>query len=218
MAQLLQFKRRNTGAAGAPTALKSGEPAYNAVDGKLYIGHGDDGNGNATAVNVLADPNAIPSNMATTTYVDGLVGGLTFLNLAGFAESDVAKLDASAFTASPTAPTPSQGDNSTKLCTTAYADTIKADLLGTVPDQLNSMQEVVAEIAANDTAIDAITAAAATKMAKANNLSDLPDAAVARTNLGVGSLATQAADAINVTGGTIGAGVTIAAPIDGGTF
>ena len=36
----LRIKRRLTGAAGAPVSLLSGEPAYNKVDGILYIGDG----------------------------------------------------------------------------------------------------------------------------------------------------------------------------------
>ena len=50
MVATIQIKRRNSGAAGAPASLKSGELAYNAVDDVLYIGRGDDGTGEATSI------------------------------------------------------------------------------------------------------------------------------------------------------------------------
>jgi hypothetical protein len=83
MAILLRFRRRATGgAAGAPSSLKTAEPAYNMTDGKLYVGYGDDGGGNATTIRAFGADNFIvnvPAGgtinqvLAKTSGVDGAV-------------------------------------------------------------------------------------------------------------------------------------------------
>ena len=90
MSNIIRIKRRVSGAAGAPTGLKSAELAYNMADNTVYAGYGDDGSGNATAVKPI--------------------GG----------EGTFAKLDSPTFVGTPTAPTPAGADNSTKLATTAF--------------------------------------------------------------------------------------------------
>ena len=58
-----------------------------------------------------------------------------------------------------------------------------------------------------------VTNSLAGKLAKASNLADLSDVAAARTNLGLGTMATQNAASVAITGGSID-GVSL----DGGTF
>ena len=67
MANTIQFKRRQAGNAGAPAALKSGEVAHNEVDDTLYIGKGDDGAGNATAIVPLAGSGGFVARVGSQT-------------------------------------------------------------------------------------------------------------------------------------------------------
>lgn len=109
MSITVQVKRRVSGAAGAPSGLKSGELAWNQVDGILYAGFGDDGNGNATSIVALAG------------------------------EGYFAPYASPAFTGAPTAPTPTGGDNTTKLATTAFVQNAVAGAGG--GDMLKSVYD-----------------------------------------------------------------------------
>ena len=97
MATIIKFKRRAAGGApGAPSALKSGEPAYNEADETLYVGFGDDGAGNATSVKPVGGGGAFVAKSGAET-----IGGVK------------------TFTASPSVPAPTAaGDAANK----AYVD------------------------------------------------------------------------------------------------
>jgi hypothetical protein len=101
---IIQFKRRSSGAAGGPAALKSGEPAYNMLDKTLYFGFGDDGTGNATSVIAIAGEGAF-----VTLGTSQTVAGAKVFSGAVDLTSAVA-----------TAATQIVSDNSAKLATTAY--------------------------------------------------------------------------------------------------
>lgn len=77
MATTLRVRRRVTGAAGAPSSLKSAELAYNMADRIFYVGYGDDGSGNATSVRQIAKDDFLynlPSG--TNGKVLGFTGGI----------------------------------------------------------------------------------------------------------------------------------------------
>jgi len=99
MAGIIRIKRRVSGSPGAPLALKTAELAYNMADDIIYAGHGDDTAGNATSIRVVGGTGAFVA-LTTAQTIAGI----------------------KTFSSSPIVPTPSAGDNSTKVATTAYLD------------------------------------------------------------------------------------------------
>jgi len=89
MANTIQLKRRVSGVAGAPAALKSGEIAHNEVDDTLYVGKGDDGTGNATSVIPLAGKGAF----VDLTASQSIAGVKTFATVPKSSEDASAATD-----------------------------------------------------------------------------------------------------------------------------
>ena len=95
MASTIRIKRRTSGAAGSPAALKNAELAMNEVDSTLYYGVGSDGNGDATSIIALAGPGAF----ATLTTSQTLSGNKTFsgtVNISGTLQLGGTSVSASA--------------------------------------------------------------------------------------------------------------------------
>lgn len=104
MANILRIKRRASGAPGAPSTLENAELAFNEVDNTLYYGKGTGGtNGTASTIEAIGGSGAFMTLSGTQT----VSGAKTF--------SGTVALGSSA-----TATTPSSGDNSTKVATTAF--------------------------------------------------------------------------------------------------
>ena len=327
MANTIQLKRRVSGVAGAPAALKSGEIAHNEVDDTLYVGKGDDGAGNATSILPVAGNGGFLALVGTQTVggsktfslvpksgqdassgtdlvrksqVDSLLSAkaplasptftgsptaptavagtnstqiatTAFVNdaIAGFGAGDMSKstydtdndgkvdaaetadavpwsgitgkptsftpsshshsiaqvtglqtalnakaaLASPALTGSPTAPTATAGTNTTQIATTAFVAAAIGALIDAAPGAMDTLNELAAALGDDPNFATTVTNALAGKLSAASNLSDLPNKATSRSNLGLGSIATQAANNVAITGGAIN-GITL----DGGTF
>lgn len=327
MANTIQLKRRVSGVAGAPAALKSGELAHNEVDNTVYVGKGDDGSGNATSIVPVAGSGGFLALVGTQTVggaktfslvpksgqdassgtdlvrksqVDSLLSAkaplasptftgsptaptavagtnsaqiatTAFVNdaIAGFGAGDMSKstydtdndgkvdaaetadavpwsgitgkptsftpsshshsiaqvtglqtalnakaaLASPALTGSPTAPTATAGTNTTQIATTAFVAAAIGALIDAAPGAMDTLNELAAALGDDPNFATTVTNALAGKLSAASNLSDLPNKATSRSNLGLGSIATQAANNVAITGGAIN-GITL----DGGTF
>ena len=93
---------------------------------------------------------------------------------------------------------------------TGSATTIDTESLTASRAVISNSSSKIAVSATTDTELgylsgvtSAVQTQLGTKLTASNNLSDLSSASTARTNLGLGSIATQAASAVAVTGGTI---------------
>jgi hypothetical protein len=124
-----------------------------------------------------------------------------------------AALASPALTGTPTAPTAVAGTNTTQLATTAFVAVAIGALIDSAPGAMDTLNELAAALGDDPNFASTITNALAGKLAAASNLADLPNKTTARSNLGLGSMATQASNSVAITGGAIN-GISL----DGGTF
>jgi len=105
MSNAIRIKKRAAGgAAGAPSALRSSEIAFNEQDLTLYYGFGDDGSANATSIIAVAGSGGFVTLNTTQT----ISGDKTFTG----------NVDLTGATA--TASTQAPGTNDTTIATTAF--------------------------------------------------------------------------------------------------
>jgi hypothetical protein len=124
-----------------------------------------------------------------------------------------AALASPALSGVPTAPTAPGGTSTTQIATTAFVAAAVSALIDGAPGALDTLNELAAALGDDADFATTLTNGLAEKLAKGANLADLTDAAAARSNLGLATMAMQAASNVTITGGTLD-GVTV----DGGTF
>lgn len=102
-----------------------------------------------------------------------------------------APLASPALTGVPTAPTASPTSANTQIATTNFVATAIANLIASAPGALDTLKELADALGDDADFAGTVTTLLAGKLAKASNLSDLTDAAAARTNLGLANVAYQ---------------------------
>jgi hypothetical protein len=197
MADEIRLKRRTTGNAGAPSQLRNAEPAYNEVDDVLYIGVGLGQDGYATTIKAIAGA----GTFATKSHVAAAVAAV-----------DVSSQLSSYLTTAAAASTYlSQATAASTYATQSSVSTAISNVINAAPAALDTLKELADALGSDASFSTTVTTSIASKADR--TLSNLTDAAAARTNLGLGSMSTQSASSVAILGGTID-GVTL----DGGSF
>lgn len=202
MSNTIRIKRRNaSGAAGAPSSLQQAELAFNEADSTLYVGVGTGGaGGSATTIAAIGGS----GTFATKSYVTSAVAAV-----------DVSSQLANYLTTANAASTYlSQASAASTYATPSYVATQISDVIGAAPSALNTLKELADALGSDASFSATVTASLGGKLTTANNLSELTaTASTARTNLGLGSISTQSASNVSITGGSI-----VGIDLNGGSF
>ena len=105
----------------------------------------------------------VATGLDAVKIADGSVTNAEFQYIGGLT-SAAATLASPTFTGNPIAPTQSASDNSTKIATTAYADTAAANLVDSAPSALNTLNELAAALGDDASFSTTVTNSIATKL------------------------------------------------------
>ena len=114
-------------------------------------------------VDLSIDNAHVATGLDAVKIADGSVTNAEFQYIGGLT-SAAATLASPTFTGNPIAPTQSAADNSTKIATTAYADTAAANLVDSAPSALNTLNELAAALGDDASFSTTVTNSIATKL------------------------------------------------------
>jgi uncharacterized coiled-coil protein SlyX len=132
--------------------------------------------------------NESKATMFSSPTFTGTVSGVTAAHV-GLGnvtnESKATMFTNAALTGNPTAPTQTGTDDSTKIATTAFVQDRINFIIGTAGSTLDTLGELSASLADDSGSLAGLITTVGGKLQKDQNLLDLTDTSVARTNLGV---------------------------------
>ena len=211
----LYYGKGSGGAGGSASTIEAigGAGAFVTKSGNVTIG------GTKTFSNSPVVPTPATNNNSTlaasTAYVkaQNYLTGNQSITLSGVVTGSGSTAITTAFNSSgvtlpnnSAATTQATTDDSTKVATTAYVQSRIGEVIGSAPGALDTLNELAAAINDDASFSSTVTTSLGQKLVKSSNLSDLTNASTARTNLGLGTMATQERSGLS--------GVTI----DCGTF
>jgi hypothetical protein len=211
----------NFAAPAAPTIPILGQLWYDSSTDKMKVWNSGNAWANLASEAYVEAQKASPAFTGTPTAPTAAANvSTTQIATTAFVQ---AQKDSPAFTGTPTAPTANVGTSSTQIATTAFVSAAVVASVGNISGSLGTMASQNANAVAitggtiSGVTLSGSTLTGITTLAIAVGGTGATTASGARASLGLGTISTQNANNVSITGGSISALASAIAVVDGGT-